>query len=156
MPEPIVVRRVDFTRPNEAATYIELLDAYGRDPMGGAQALPAEVRSRLGNDLGRNPAAHALIARRGTAAVGVATCFVGYSTFLARPLLNIHDIAVIPKARGRGIGTALLEEITALGRRLGCCKITLEVREDNLTARQRYTADGFQPAACNLFLEKTL
>ena len=122
----------------------------------------AEVRSRLGNDLGRNPAAHALIARRGTAAVGVATCFVGYSTFLARPLLNIHDIAVIPKARGRGIGTALLEEITALGRRLACCKITLEVREDNRPARTLYAAEGFSPAWLDgreiryLFLEKLL
>ena len=156
MAERPLVREIDFSDPTDAASYLQMLDIYARDPMGAGAPLTETVSQRLTKDLAANPVAHGLLAEHAGLAVGFATCFVGYSTFRAQPLLNIHDIAVIPKARGRGIGTALLEEITALGRRLGCCKITLEVREDNLTARQRYTADGFQPAACNLFLEKPL
>ena len=35
-------------------------------------------------------------------AVGLALCFVGFSSFKARPLINIHDIAVRPEVRGQG------------------------------------------------------
>ncbi len=156
MAERPLVRAIDFSDPTDAAAYLQMLDAYARDPMGAGAPLPGIVYQRLTQDLAANPAAFGLLAEQTGGAVGFATCFAGYSTFRAQPLLNIHDIAVIPEARGRGIGTALLEEITALGRRLGCCKVTLEVREDNLTARRRYAVDGFQPAACNLFLEKRL
>ena len=34
--------------------------------------------------------------------VGLATTFEGFSTFAAKPLINIHDIAVLPDYRGRG------------------------------------------------------
>lgn len=33
--------------------------------------------------------------------VGVAVCFFELSTFKTRPLLNIHDLAVLPQYRGR-------------------------------------------------------
>ena len=156
MTDGILIREVDFNDPNDAAAYLQMLDVYARDPMGAGAPLADDVYRRLTNDLASDPAAHGLLAEHAGALVGFATCFTGYSTFRGQPLLNVHDIAVAPEARGRGIGTALLEEITALGRRLGCCKITLEVREDNLPARRRYAQGGFQPAACNLFLEKPL
>ena len=89
-------------------------------------------------------------------AVGFATCFLGYSTFRARPLLNIHDIAVLPEWRGKSVARGLLEAIAALGRRLDCCRITLEVREDNPRARRIYERAGFVPAQCSLFMERPL
>lgn len=152
----IRVRRVDFADPTDAATYVGLLDAYARDPMGGGQPLPEAVRIRLPQDLATNPAAHALLAEANGAAVGVCTCFVGYSTFRARPLLNIHDIAVLPAWRRRAVARHLLEAIADLGYRLGCCRLTLEVREDNARARAVYASAGFVPAACNLFMERPL
>jgi ribosomal protein S18 acetylase RimI-like enzyme len=75
--------------------------------------------------------------------VGLAICFQGFSTFLAQPLLNVHDLAVLPEARGRGVGDALLAAIEAEARRRGCCKVTLEVREDNPVARRLYVRNGF-------------
>jgi len=94
--------------------------------------------------------------------VGIAVCFVGFSTFLARPLINIHDLAVIPVYRRHGVGRLLLEQVAAKGKALGCCKLTLEVRADNHSAQRLYEAVGFDNAASYggavrvLFLEKRL
>ncbi len=142
---------------------VGLLDSYARDPMGGGVALPEDVRARLGPDLRDRVArgvAIVLLALREREPVGVAVCFVSYSTFRAKPLLNLHDLAVLPAARGAGIGRALLEGVAARARALGCCKVTLEVREDNAVARRLYERVGFidfTPAGARtrtLFLEK--
>ncbi|WP_078487271.1 GNAT family N-acetyltransferase [Solemya velesiana gill symbiont] len=60
--------------------------------------------------------------------VGIATCFTCFSTFKAQPLINIHDIYVRPKQRGRGIASGLIRTAEDIARTRGCCKITLEVR----------------------------
>jgi GNAT superfamily N-acetyltransferase len=157
VPEQVLtVRPVEFSDTQELRQYLDLLDAYARDPMGADQPLSTAVRKRLARDLAHHPGAHCLLARHGMTAVGFATCFLGYSTFRARPLLNIHDIAVLPEWRGKSVARGLLEAIAALGRRLDCCRITLEVREDNPRARQIYERAGFVPAQCSLFMEKPL
>jgi ribosomal protein S18 acetylase RimI-like enzyme len=77
--------------------------------------------------------------------VGLAVCFLGFSTFQARPLLNIHDLAVRPNHRGAGVGGALLGAVESEALRMGCCKVTLEVRTDNHTAQSLYRRAGFGP-----------
>jgi ribosomal protein S18 acetylase RimI-like enzyme len=84
-----------------------------------------------------------LLAYQASAPVGFAICFLGFSTFLARPLLNIHDIFVDAALRGAGIGATLLDRIELKARDLNCCRITLEVREDNRVARGLYRKVGF-------------
>lgn len=150
------VRRVDFDRDADANAYLEMLDAYARDPMGGGRPLSADTRRRLIADLRTHPGCHCLLAEVGGRAVGFVTCFLGYSTFRARPLLNLHDIAVLPAWRGRAIATRLLDEVTALAQSLDCCRVTLEVRADNPGARRVYERHGFTPAQCSLFMEKPL
>jgi ribosomal protein S18 acetylase RimI-like enzyme len=150
------VRPVDFGNPRDLDCYIALLDAYARDPMGSGQPLSDDIKARLRMELPRHPTIHALLAGSADNAAGMATCFLGYSTFRAQPLLNIHDIAVLPEWRGRSVARRLLDEIENLGRSLGCCRITLEVREDNQRARTLYAKAGFNPATCSLFMEKPL
>jgi ribosomal protein S18 acetylase RimI-like enzyme len=152
----IRVRAVDLGNARDLERLIALLDAYARDPMGDARPLDAGTQARLARDLPSLPTAHGLLAEAGDDAVGVATCFVAYSTFQARPLLNIHDIAVLPEWRGRGVGRRLLDGIEALARKLGCCRLTLEVRADNPRALGLYQRAGFTPAACELFMQKSL
>jgi ribosomal protein S18 acetylase RimI-like enzyme len=157
MPDPdIGITRVDFDDADAVSQYLEMLDAYALDPMGAGRRLDEETRSRLVADLRQMPGAHCLLARHGDTAIGFATCFTGYSTFRARPLLNIHDIAVLSEWRGQSVGRRLLAEIAELGRQLDCCRITLEVRADNPRARSLYASTGFVPAPCSLFMEKTL
>ena len=76
--------------------------------------------------------------------MGVCIGFIGYSTFQAMPLLNIHDLAVLPGYRGRGVGRALLAAAERMASAAGCCKLTLEVLEDNLAARRLYEHFGFR------------
>ena len=156
MGESVRVHEVDFSDPHDVGDYIEMLDAYARDPMGAGRPLADEVKQRLRADLATLPSAHALLAQRGGQSVGFATCFLGYSTFRAHPLLNLHDIAVRREARGLGVATALLHAVDALALRLGCCKVTLEVRGDNTAAQRAYEQAGFVPAACERFMEKLL
>lgn len=79
----------------------------------------------------------------GYVACGVAVCFVTCSTWAARPAVNVHDLAVDPAYRGRGIGQALLEAVKEHARSISACKVTLEVREDNLVAQKLYKRLGF-------------
>jgi len=74
---------------------------------------------------------------------GLAICFEGFSTFACKPLINIHDFAVAPEFRGRGLAKRILNRIEELARQLDCCKITLEVLEGNKTAQAIYSACGF-------------
>jgi ribosomal protein S18 acetylase RimI-like enzyme len=152
----VAVRLADFRDAAELARFVDLLDAYARDPMGAATPLDPAVRERLVRDLPVRPGLHGLLAEHHGEAVGFATCLLGYSTFRARPLLNVHDIAVLPGWRGRGVGSRLLEAAADLGRRLDCCRLTLEVRPDNPTAQRLYVRSGFVPATCSLFMERPL
>ena len=138
----LAVTLADYRDPRDAADVVALLDAYARDPMGGGKPLAGSVKARLAGDLAANPHAFSLLARIGDEAVGLANCFMGYSTFAAAPLVNIHDLAVLPGHRGRGIGKALLAAIEAEALKRGAVKITLEVLSGN-PARHLYAACGY-------------
>lgn len=120
--------------------------AYALDVMGNGGPLPQEVLARLVPALREHPTTIIFLAYVDDRAVGIATCFLGFSTFSARPLINIHDLAVLPEHRGRGIGRSLLEAVERKARQRGCSKVTLEVQENNSRARRVYETAGFAQA----------
>ena len=73
----------------------------------------------------------------------MALCFRGFSSFAALPLINVHDLSVLPERRGLGVGRQLLQAVIDHARQSGCCKITLETQEKNLDARRLYASLGF-------------
>jgi len=158
----VSVVTADLEHPEHQRAVSELVDAYARDPMGAGAPLAAEVRERLIPGLRGHPTTLVLLAWQDGQPVGIAVCFGGFSTFAARPLINVHDLAVLPTHRGRGIGRLLLGAVEAQARARGCCKITLEVQERNRRARAVYAAAGFAPAEYQetagrvLFLAKPL
>ena len=79
--------------------------------------------------------------------IGLINCFEGFSTFAARPLINVHDVAVLPGYRGRGVAQAMLARVEEEARRRGACKLTLEVLEGNQPAMRLYQREGFAPYA---------
>ena len=85
------------------------------------------------------------MARLDASPAGVATAFPGFSTFAARPLLSIHDLAVLSPFRRQGIGQALLAALEQIAMELGCCKLTLEVLSNNQVAQGAYRKSGFAP-----------
>lgn len=68
--------------------------------------------------------------------------FVVYSHVLDEA--SIHNIAVHPSARGRGLGQALLATALAEAARGGALRCYLEVRASNSAARRLYEKLGFQ------------
>jgi ribosomal protein S18 acetylase RimI-like enzyme len=160
--QDLVIVEADLENPEHQAAVVAMVNAYARDPMGNGRDLPQDVRHELIPGLRRHPTSLIFLAFDGKEPVGVAVCFLGFSTFAARPLINIHDLAVIPQYRGQGIGRRLLERVEAKGRELGCCKLTLEVRNDNKPAQQLYEKVGFNNGAAAVgpvrmwFLEKRL
>ncbi len=153
---------VDLENTAISADWLELLDHYARDPMGGGAGLSEYARSHLVDALKSQPTFHGALAFNGDEPVGLINCFAGFSTFAARPLLNIHDIVVHAGARGQGIARALLDWAEQRARALGCCKLTLEVLSNNTRALAAYERAGFAPyvldpaAGHALFLQKTL
>ena len=146
MDSAIAIVEADLSRKDHQRDVVAMIDAYARDPMGNDGPLPDDVYDRLIDGLRGHPTTLIYLAYAGDEAVGIATCFVGFSTFYARPLVNIHDLGVVPSFRGRGIGRALLAAVEAKARELGCCKVTLEVLSDNVRARAIYERAGFGPA----------
>ena len=137
------VFRADLDDPQHRAAVLAMTRAYARDPMGNGADLGDDVQRVLVERLRAHPTTIILLAFDGEEAVGIATCFVGFSTFAARPLLNIHDLHVLEEHQRRGIGKLLLEAAESEARRLGCCKLTLEVLENNDPAAALYEKFGF-------------
>jgi GNAT superfamily N-acetyltransferase len=137
--------RLDLTDAEHARRLLELLEHYARDPMGGGVGLAAAARARLIGELRKIAGFHGALAWLDGEAVGLIHCFTGFSTFAARPLLNIHDVVVRADHRGQGIGRALLAWAEHLAKELGCCKLTLEVLSNNERALAAYSAAGFRP-----------
>ena len=119
MQRSIVVKKVDYLDSVDRQALIAMLEMYACDPMGGAQALSAEVKARLCDDLANLPGAISWLAWQDGQAVGLLNAMPGYSTFKARPLMNVHDIAVAPASRGKGVGQALLQALEHHAQELG-------------------------------------
>ena len=139
----IEITEADYGDPIHAQGVVDVLNSYASDPVGGSEALAPDVRERLVATLRDQPNSLVLLALHDGRPVGVAICFFGLSTFQARPLLNIHDLAVVPARRGQGVGRALLNAAARCAIERGCCKLTLEVQEDNMRARRLYESFGF-------------
>ena len=140
------IEPADLETPRDREQLIALLDLYSRDPMGDGRPLPETTRAQLVDGLRRHPASLVLLAWHDRQCVGLCISFEGFSTFQAKPLMNIHDLVVDPAWRNRGVGRALLAAVEATARRRDCCKITLEVRADNAAAQHLYRSFGFGDA----------
>ncbi len=139
----IEVLRADYLNAKHAADLAYLLNCYAQDFMGGGTPLSVETQQNLASELARLPYAFSLICCVDDVPAGLANCFEGFSTFKCKPLINIHDIAVLSEFRGLGLSQRMLEEVEKIAREKGCCKITLEVLEGNEPARAAYVKYGF-------------
>ncbi len=137
------VGEADLACAAHARAIVQLLNGYSKDAMGDGKPLSRTARRELIPALRRHPTTVVFLAWQRGKPVGLAICFRGFSTFAARPLLNIHDYFVVPQCRGAGVGRLLLAAVEKRAGELGCCKLTLEVQENNQRARAVYAAAGF-------------
>jgi ribosomal protein S18 acetylase RimI-like enzyme len=158
----IKIVEADLSLPAHQEAVLAMVDAYSRDSMGDGKPLDQDVRAQLIPGLRRHPTTLIFLAFDGDQPVGAAVCFIGFSSFAAKPLINIHDLVVLPTSRGKGIGRRLLEAVEGKARELGCCKLTLEVMDKNHQAVRMYQAAGFEryslqeEAGAAIFMSKPL
>jgi ribosomal protein S18 acetylase RimI-like enzyme len=149
------MRQANLQDANDQRAIVRLLSEYASLLLGREEALPPEVRRNLIPALQRQPGCVIFLALVDEQAIGVATCFFGFSTFEAKPLLNLHDLAVSPDFQQRGIGGQLIDFICDYARQCGCCAMTLEVQANN-PARRLYASKGFQHLALPIHGETML
>ena len=158
----IRIVEADLSLAEHQEAVLAMVDAYSRDAMGNGKPLDQDVRTRLIPGLRRHPTTLIFLAFDGIQPIGAAVCFIGFSSFAAKPIINIHDFVVLPASRGKGIGRRLLEAVEAKARELGCCKLTLEVMDKNHHAIRMYQAAGFEryslqeEAGVAIFMSKPL
>jgi ribosomal protein S18 acetylase RimI-like enzyme len=137
------VRRADYADPVDATAIVMLLDAYASDPAGGGESLSNFARANLVRELAARPQAFSVLAFDGGTPVGLVNCIEGFSTFKCKPLVNVHDVAVLASHRGRGIAEQMLALAEAIARERGAVKMTLEVLSGNVPAVKLYTRIGY-------------
>lgn len=139
------IKAVDYHDRKQGEALLTLLNAYAEDPMGGGESLPEASKASLLSEMTKREGVYSFIAYADGNAVGLVNCVEGFSTFAAKPLCNIHDIAVLPGYRGQGIAQALMAKVCEAATARGCCKVTLEVLTGNERARNAYAHFGFKP-----------
>lgn len=140
----ISVRRADYAHAPDAAAVVMLLDAYASDPAGGGEPLSDFAKANLVPALAARPTAFSILAFDGEQPVGLVNCIEGFSTFACKPLVNVHDVAVLASHRGQRIGEQMLALAEQIARERGACKLTLEVLSGNTGACRLYERIGFE------------
>lgn len=134
----------DYNDNKHCKDLLHLLNIYACDPMGGGTPLSERVKDQLTDKLAKLPHAFSVICYVDGKPAGLSNCFEAFSTFKCKPLVNIHDFVVIEDFRGLGLSQKLLEKIAEEAKSRGCCKLTLEVLDGNLPAKNAYIKFGFE------------
>ena len=133
----VVVRAVVA---NDRAQWAPLWDAYnafyGRH---GATALPAAVTDTTWQRF-LDPAepVHALVAERDGVSLGLAHYLFHRSTILIEPTCYLQDLYTTERARGAGIGRALIAAVYDAAQAAGASRVYWQTHETNTTAMRLY------------------
>ena len=139
----------NYADPVHAGAVVSLLDAYERDPMGGGVPLSDFAKTNLVAALSSRPQAFSVLAfaspngSGNLIPAGLVNCIEGFSTFACRPLVNVHDVTVLPQFRGQRVAEKMLALAEEIARQRGACKLTLEVLQGNVGAARLYHRIGF-------------
>ncbi len=145
--KPVIqIIEANMDLPEHIEAFKSLTQGYMADEMGGGIPWTKNQEIRIIEDLKNYPQKYIFLARTNQEFVGICTCFPGYSTFLATPLINIHDIFVERNFRGLGVGRLLMRAVEKKAVEIHCGKITLEVRRDNARAQGLYQSEGYNDA----------
>jgi len=94
---------------------------------------------------GPRPYAEVVLAEDDGAPIGFALFFHTFSTFVGLPGLYLEDLFVVPEARGRGVGRALLAHLSRLAVERGCGRVEWAVLDWNAPAIRFYESLGARP-----------
>lgn len=133
----------DFTNPQHCNELCNLINEYINGDMGGGTPVNGFQKLHLLDGLESHPKSIVYFVLLDGKIAGVLVGFMNFSTFMVKPMINVHDVFVKNEYRGKGLGRKLIKKIIEIGKKEDCGKITLEVRKDNKTAQSLYESEGF-------------
>jgi len=117
---------------------IKALAAYEKDP----HAVLATEDSLLRDGFGERPLFQVTMAEWDSHPMGFAFWFLTYSTWRGQPTLFLEDLFVIPEARGRGVGKALMRFLARTALEKGCARFMWNVLDWNQLSIDFYESLG--------------
>ena len=138
---PVVVRPA---RRRDAAVLVEMMRGLSQE----IRALGHKVEDRitkeilLADGLKRDGWINALIAQIDDVPAGYAAWYRGYDVEDAVRQIRLADLYVAPAGRRRGVASALVAALVALGRELGVGEIVWNVEPENAPALAFYERIG--------------
>jgi len=102
----------------------------------------SDLREHL---FGERKYAEVILAEDAGAVVGFALFFHNYSTFRGKPGIYLEDLFVVPEARGKGHGKALLVALARLAVERNCCRVEWSVLNWNTPSIDFYRSLGAVP-----------
>lgn len=155
-PNKPVILFCDFDNTHHQDALVRLINAYKQDPMGGSVPFTEDEGRTLVKSLSSHPSCFVMFVMYKGEYVGLATCFINYSTFRLAPYINVHDVVILEPYRGVGLGKALLMKIINIASERGYCKVNLEVRQDNHPAKALYASLGFKECETPMYFWERL
>ncbi len=159
----IEIIRADYEDVGHCEAIADLISDFSSEPMFGGVPLDEAARRRLIEGLTALNNSFVLFAidtEQGESAhkyIGILVAFESFATFVAQPLVNIHDIYVAPMYRGSGVGRQLMHALYDEARQRHCSTVTLEVLNNNFSAKALYSSEGFADTPVpHLFWKKSL
>jgi GNAT superfamily N-acetyltransferase len=133
--------RIEPARPQHAAVLLALVRDLARFEKLEHQVVASEQQLR--DELAASaPVIEASIAWDGADALGFALYFHNFSTFLGRRGLYLEDLYVVPRARRRGIGRALIAHVASIAVARRCGRFEWAVLDWNEHAIDFYRSIG--------------
>lgn len=139
--KPIGNFRIRPATPNDVAVIMDLIRQLAiyeklEDMITGSAAMMHEAL------FGTRPSCEGVIAEEDGQPIGFALYFTTFSTFLCQPGLYLEDLFVIPAARGKGYGKALLKHLAGLAKARNCGRFEWRVLDWNEPSIQFYQSLG--------------
>lgn len=135
---------IRFAQPSDLDTICDFIRA-----LADYERLAHEVRTDRAtlecHLFGPRPMAEVLIAEEAIGPVGFALFFHNFSTFEGRPGLYLEDLFVVPEARGKGVGKALIVRLAQLALERDCARFEWWVLDWNQPAIDFYRSIGAKP-----------
>jgi len=127
--------------PEDAALIAPLFDAYRQfyEQPADADAALAFITARLE----RGESVILLARRPDGSALGFCQLYPSFCSVLAAPIYVLYDLFVVPDARRRGVGRALLLAAEAHARATGHARMDLTTARNNLRAQALYESLGW-------------
>lgn len=88
--------------------------------------------------------------------LGFTHLFPSFTSVGTAPLVILNDLFVVPSARGRGVGRALLAAAEAYARAVGAIRLVLQTAIDNAAAQRLYESVGWMQDRSFVTFERTI